>query len=129
MDEAFNVGQTDDNYRIREGRDCGGSRAWMQDRICCRCERPDKRSYRVSIEKIRRKLPAFNLRWDAGRGAEQLYKAYQSSGLTLEERGAPIPAHRPHQEAVGRRSSSTQNSRHTQPLRSDRGSLGMAAKL
>ena len=46
---------------------------------------PDKRSYRVSFEKIRRKLPMFKPQWDARMGAEQLYNAYRLSGLTLEE--------------------------------------------
>jgi hypothetical protein len=45
---------------------------------------PDKRSYRVSFETIRRKLPMFQPRWDARMGAEQLYEAYRLSGLTLE---------------------------------------------
>jgi len=50
---------------------------------------PDKRSYRVSFEKIRRKLPAFKPQWDARMGAEQLYQAYRTSGLTLEEFEGP----------------------------------------
>jgi hypothetical protein len=50
---------------------------------------PDKRSYRVSFEKIRGKLPQFKPQWDAKKGAEQLYKAYQASGLTLEEFEGP----------------------------------------
>jgi hypothetical protein len=43
----------------------------------------------VSFEKIRSKLPAFKPRWDARMGAEQLYEAYRSSGLTLEEFEGP----------------------------------------
>jgi hypothetical protein len=39
----------------------------------------------VSFEKIKRQLPAFRPQWDAHMGAEQLYKAYRSCGLTLEE--------------------------------------------
>jgi hypothetical protein len=50
---------------------------------------PDKRSYRVSFEKIRRRLPAFKPQWDARLGAEQLYKAYRSSDLTLDEFEGP----------------------------------------
>ena len=50
---------------------------------------PDKRSYRVSFEKIKRKLPAFKPLWDARMGAEQLYKAYRASGVTLEEFEGP----------------------------------------
>jgi len=43
----------------------------------------------VSFEKIRHKLPTFDPQWDARRGAEQLYRAYRSSGLTLEEFEGP----------------------------------------
>jgi hypothetical protein len=50
---------------------------------------PDKRSYRVSFEKIRRKLPAFQPQWDAYKGAKQLYKAFRQSGLTLEQFKGP----------------------------------------
>ena len=50
---------------------------------------PDKRSYRVSFEKIRRKLPTFEPQWDACKGAKQLYKAFRSSGLTLEQFKGP----------------------------------------
>jgi nucleoside-diphosphate-sugar epimerase len=87
--EAFNVGQTAHNYRIRD-------LAEIVAKVVPGCEiefadgaGPDKRSYRVSFEKIRRKLPAFKPQWDARRGAEQLYKAYKSSGLTLEEFEGP----------------------------------------
>ena len=50
---------------------------------------PDKRSYRVSFEKIARMLPAFKPQWDARRGAEQLYAAYRPAGLALEEFEGP----------------------------------------
>jgi hypothetical protein len=46
---------------------------------------PDKRSYRVSFERIRRLLPTFRPLWDARMGPEQLYQAHRSSGLTLED--------------------------------------------
>jgi hypothetical protein len=50
---------------------------------------PDTRSYRVSFEKIARALPAFQPKWDARRGAKQLFDAYRSSNLTLEEFEGP----------------------------------------
>ena len=50
---------------------------------------PIRARYRVSFEKIRRRLPQFKPQWDARKGAEQLYTAYQSSGLTLEEFEGP----------------------------------------
>jgi hypothetical protein len=50
---------------------------------------PDKRSYRVSFEKIARTLPAFRPQWDAARGAEQLYAAYCQARLRIEEFEGP----------------------------------------
>jgi nucleoside-diphosphate-sugar epimerase len=89
FNEAFNVGQTAHNYRIRDLAEIVAS--VVPD---CTVEfaddaGPDKRSYRVSFEKIRRRLPAFKPQWDARMGAEQLYRAYRSSGLTLEEFEGP----------------------------------------
>lgn len=89
FNEAFNVGQTAHNYRIRDLAEIvaevvpGCTIEFAND------AGPDKRSYRVSFEKIRRKLPAFKPAWDARMGAQQLYKAYLSSGLTLDQFEGP----------------------------------------
>jgi nucleoside-diphosphate-sugar epimerase len=89
FNQAFNVGQTAHNYRIRDLAEIvaqvvpGCSLSFALD------AGPDKRSYRVSFEKIKRKLPKFKPRWDARMGAEQLYNAYRSSGITLEEFEGP----------------------------------------
>lgn len=89
FNEAFNVGQTAHNYRIRDLAEIVASVV-----PGCKIEfaddaGPDKRSYRVSFEKIRRKLPAFSPQWDARMGAEQLYKAYRESKVTLQEFEGP----------------------------------------
>jgi nucleoside-diphosphate-sugar epimerase len=89
FNEAFNVGQTAHNYRIQDLAEIvsevvpGCTIEFAKD------AGPDKRSYRVSFEKIRHKLPAFKPQWDARMGAEQLYQAYRTSGLTLEEFEGP----------------------------------------
>jgi nucleoside-diphosphate-sugar epimerase len=85
FNEAFNVGRTEHNYRIREIAE-----VVAQVVPGCRLEvasdaGPDKRSYRVSFEKIACVLPDFKPQWDVSKGAEQLYAAYRSSGLTLED--------------------------------------------
>lgn len=89
FNNAFNVGTSDHNYRIRD-------LAEIVAEVVpgCRLEYapdagPDKRSYRVSFEKIRKALPGFEAKWDARLGAEQLYAAYRSSSLTLEEFEGP----------------------------------------
>ncbi|WIM12343.1 NAD(P)-dependent oxidoreductase [Enhydrobacter sp.] len=87
--QAFNVGQTGHNYRIRDIAEI------VADVVPgCRLEfapgaSPDTRSYRVNFDKIARVLPAFRPQYDARRGAEQLYAAYRQSNLTLEEFEGP----------------------------------------
>ncbi len=87
--QAFNVGVTAHNYRIREIAEIvadvvPGSRIELDANAG-----PDNRSYRVNFDKIARTLPAFKPQWDARRGAEQLYEAYLRSGITLEEFEGP----------------------------------------
>jgi nucleoside-diphosphate-sugar epimerase len=87
--EAFNVGCTAQNYRIRDIAEI------VADVVPgCRVEiasdaGPDPRSYRVNFAKIARVLPAFKPKWDACRGAKQLFTAYRRSGLTPGEFEGP----------------------------------------
>jgi nucleoside-diphosphate-sugar epimerase len=83
--QVFNVGQTSENYRISEIADIVA-----QTVPGCRIEYapdggPDKRCYRVSCEKIRRIVPAFQPQWNARKGAQELYDAYRTIGLTVED--------------------------------------------
>ena len=87
--EAFNVGVTAHNYQIRELAEIVAS-------VVPGCEvsfaddaAPDKRSYRVNCDKIRRVMPGFVPQWDARRGAQSLYQAYIAQDLTLEEFEGP----------------------------------------
>ncbi|HXV30062.1 MAG TPA: SDR family oxidoreductase [Sinorhizobium sp.] len=89
FNQAFNVGCTAHNYRMREIAEIVAGVV-----PGCRIEvapdaGPDKRSYRVSFEKIARTLPGFEPKWDARRGAEQLYAAYRNAGLVLDEFEGP----------------------------------------
>jgi nucleoside-diphosphate-sugar epimerase len=89
VNQAFNVGQTAHNYRIR---DIANIVAEVVPG--CRIEiapdaGPDTRSYRVDFGKIARVLPAFKPQWDARRGAEQIFAAYREASLTLEEFEGP----------------------------------------
>lgn len=89
FNQAFNVGQTAHNYRISEIAGIvadvvpGCRLAYADD------AGPDTRCYRVSFAKIAGALPAFRPQWDARAGAEQLYEAYRTSRLTLEEFEGP----------------------------------------
>jgi len=83
--EAFNVGRTEENYRIREVADMvkdvvPGSRVTYAPG-----GGPDPRCYRVDCDKISRTLPGFQPQWTVRRGIEQLYAAFKEHGLTSEE--------------------------------------------
>ncbi|MFI5092223.1 MAG: NAD-dependent epimerase/dehydratase family protein [Candidatus Acidiferrales bacterium] len=83
--ETFNVGRTEENYRIRELAEIVAETV-----PGCRIEYapgggPDKRCYRVSCEKIRRVLPTFRPQWTARKGAQELYDAYRVAGLTFDD--------------------------------------------
>ena len=89
FNEVFNVGCTAHNYRMRDIAQIVAGVV-----LGCRIEvapdaGPDKRSYRVSFEKISRVLPAFKPAWDARLGAEQLHAAYRLAGLDLDEFEGP----------------------------------------
>jgi len=88
-DQAFNVGRTEENYQIRDlarivVEVVPGSRVEFAADAS-----PDKRNYRVNCDKIRQTLPQFDPQWTARRGAEELYAAYQGSGLALEDFEGP----------------------------------------
>jgi len=83
--EVFNIGSTAENYQIRQlaqivVETVPGSYVEYAEGAA-----PDKRNYRVDFGKVRRKLPTFNMIWDARRGAQELYEAYQKFGLALED--------------------------------------------
>jgi nucleoside-diphosphate-sugar epimerase len=83
--EIFNVGQTEENYRIREvativAETVPGSRVEYAPE-----GGPDLRCYRVNCDKIRRLLPGFRPQWNARQGAQELYHAYRAAGLTRED--------------------------------------------
>lgn len=83
--EAFNVGLSQENFRIRElaeivkGTVPGCCIEYAKD------GGPDKRCYRVDCSKIARVLPEFKPQWNVREGAKQLYEAYKKVGLRLED--------------------------------------------
>jgi nucleoside-diphosphate-sugar epimerase len=87
--QAFNVGLTEENYRIRELAEI------VKETVPgCRVQfaegaGPDKRCYRVDCSKIRHVLPGFRPQWNARAGAVELYRAYKAVGLTLEDLEGP----------------------------------------
>jgi nucleoside-diphosphate-sugar epimerase len=83
--QAFNVGRTEENYRIKEIAEI------VRETVPgCKVEYakdagPDLRCYRADFTKVAKGLPDFHPQWDARRGAQQLYDAYRRTGLKLDE--------------------------------------------
>ncbi|PIE25664.1 MAG: NAD-dependent dehydratase [Planctomycetota bacterium] len=80
--QAFNVGRSDENYRIREIAEIVAEVVPN-----CRVEYeegagPDKRCYRVNCDKIREALPDFVPQWTVRTGVEEVYAAFLKQGLS-----------------------------------------------
>jgi nucleoside-diphosphate-sugar epimerase len=87
--QAFNVGRSEENYRIRD-------LAEIVKETVPGCEiefaadaGPDKRCYRADFSRIAKVLPAFQPKWDARRGARELYEAYKKVDLRVEDFEGP----------------------------------------
>lgn len=82
---AFNVGVPGENFRIRDlaeiVRDVvPGSHIEFAEGAS-----PDMRNYRVDCGLLPETAVDYRPRWNARKGAEQLYQAYQEANLTLED--------------------------------------------
>ena len=117
-DEAFNVGVSSENYRIRDIAEIveeavPGARASFAEG-----GGPDTRSYQVDCSKIVRSLPAFRPQWTVPRGVEQLSRRVPAQrarlrrvhrpALSEDQAGQRTPGSRPARrraalEAPGRR--------------------------
>jgi nucleoside-diphosphate-sugar epimerase len=82
---AFNVGHTDENYRVRDVAAIvenvfAGSEVSYADGAS-----PDIRNYRVNCDKILNTLPAYQPRWTVRKSVEELHDAFGRHGLELED--------------------------------------------
>jgi nucleoside-diphosphate-sugar epimerase len=84
-DQAFNVGQTEENYRISEVAEIveavvPGSRVQYAEG-----GGPDARCYRVNCDRLPEVVPAFRPAWTVQRGVEELFEAFVRHSVTLED--------------------------------------------
>jgi nucleoside-diphosphate-sugar epimerase len=87
--QAFNVGQTTENYRMSELAELVHQVVPNTEIEYADDAGPDKRCYRVDCNRIARLIPAFKPQWTALRGAHELYEVYQQVGLKLEDFEGP----------------------------------------
>jgi nucleoside-diphosphate-sugar epimerase len=84
-DQAFNVGRTEENFRVREVA------AMVEELVPGSHVRyaegagPDPRCYRVACDKLPRHVPAFRPTWTVRRGIEELAEAYRRCALRAED--------------------------------------------
>jgi len=83
--QAFNVGRTDQNFRVREVAEMveelvPGSKVRYAEGAG-----PDPRCYRVACDKLPKHVPAFRPTWTVRRGIEELAEAYRRCGLRAED--------------------------------------------
>ena len=86
--EAFNVGSTAENYRIRDVAEIvqsvvPGSRVALSGKVG-----PDLRNYRVNCDKFAERVE-FKTRWTVELGAREMLGVFERYGLTLEQLTGP----------------------------------------
>lgn len=87
--QAFNVGRTDENYRVSELAEIV-----RQAVPGCQVEyapggSPDKRCYRVTCEKFARDVPEFQPRWTVPLGVRDLIARLGAQGFSASDMTAP----------------------------------------
>jgi nucleoside-diphosphate-sugar epimerase len=87
--QAFNIGRTDENYRIRDVAEIVRE-AVPDTRIEFAPDAsPDLRNYRVSCERIARVLPEYRPHWTVRQGVEEVYQGILEWGLHRDDFEGP----------------------------------------
>jgi nucleoside-diphosphate-sugar epimerase len=86
--EAFNVGSSAENYRIRDVAQIvqgvvPGSRVALSGKVG-----PDLRNYRVNCDKFAERV-GFSTKWTVELGARQVFSMFERYGLTLAQLNGP----------------------------------------
>lgn len=83
--KAFNVGQTTENLQIREIASIVGETIPNCRISFAEGASPDSRNYRVNCDRLPQTVSGFRPVWNARRGAQELYDAYQRHSITLDD--------------------------------------------
>jgi nucleoside-diphosphate-sugar epimerase len=84
--EIFNVGCNEENYRVRELAEIVAA-AFPGTTVTYGPPDSDGRSYRVSFDRLARKVPAFRCRHTAATGAAELHNLFARIGMTPDTFG------------------------------------------
>ncbi len=80
-DQAFNVGRTEHNYRVRELAEIVADVVPGTRVVVAANASGDQRTYRVNCDKLYRLLPELQPEWDPARAVRELHLAYVRAGL------------------------------------------------
>jgi nucleoside-diphosphate-sugar epimerase len=83
--QAFNVGRTDQNFRVREVADMVREIVPGSTVTYAEGGGPDPRCYRVNCDKLPRAVPTYRPRWTVRLGIQQLRDVYGAVGLSRED--------------------------------------------
>ncbi len=81
--EILNVGADEENYRIRDLAQIVAE-TFEGCTVSTGASSGDKRSYRVSFQRIRERLPEFRPHWTARRGAEELRQLFERIDMSKD---------------------------------------------
>jgi nucleoside-diphosphate-sugar epimerase len=86
---AFNVGRTEENYRIRDVAELvqklvPETRVEFADDAAA-----DKRNYRVNCDRLLREVPAWQPRWTVALGGREVYQTIRDAGLDSRDFEGP----------------------------------------
>lgn len=83
--QAFNVGDSDENYRIRDLAEIVRDGVPNSELVMADGASPDHRCYRVRCDKLQDLVPAYRPNWNAKRGVDEVYQAILGSDLKAED--------------------------------------------
>ena len=81
--QIFNVGDNQENYRVKEIAEIV-ARVFPGCELTLGTDHSDTRSYRVSFDKIKTRLPGFRCRRSAMQGARELRELFERIGMSRE---------------------------------------------
>lgn len=83
--EAFNVGRTTENYRVREVAEMVEAAVPGSTVTYAEGGGPDPRCYRVDCGKLESTLPAYKPQWTVAKGVAELVAAFERLGFTADD--------------------------------------------
>ena len=99
-DNAFNIGQTKENYRVSEIAEIVAKTVPNCHIEYAPGAGPAPRCYRVNCDKLPRLVPAYQPQWSAAAAAKQVYESIKKFGLTLEDFEGTRYARLPHMKKL-----------------------------